>query len=250
MSKSERLRERPCRTCQLDSIQGSLLGDYPELRPVEPWKFGHLFQCSRCGRQWFLHEHKQKISRIQDDLRDLAHHWNRAPLTVDATILAVLAGIGGVTDYYRDQIAIPCSLRHVSGHRYEKAIVLVSRQPPCFWYEPGKVHWAGEVDRVDASAYALPLDVRMACENKSEESMGFAPVGIVDKGGNEYTLVSKSHFFDWRGILGEDIRLSGRQQKWRKRVYPEPAEAYFFVDWFEGCEQMLFGAGLAGLGGG
>lgn len=80
--------------------------------------------------------------------------------------------------------------------------------------------------------------------------MGFAPVGIVDRGGNEYTLVSKSHFFDWRGIVGEDIRLSGRQKKWRKTVHPEPAEVYFFVDWFEGCEQTLIGAGLAGLGGG
>jgi hypothetical protein len=75
MSKAERLRDRSCRRCRVDSIQGSLLGDYPELRPVEPWKFGHLFQYSRCGRQWFLHEHKQKIGRIQDDPQKPTSSW-------------------------------------------------------------------------------------------------------------------------------------------------------------------------------
>lgn len=228
---------KPCRTCRLDSIQGSLLADYPELRPLEPWKFGHLYQCSRCGRQWFLHAHKQRISRIQDDLWDLAHEWNRARLTLDAKIMEVLASIGGPADYYGDQITIPCSIRLMTGQRYEKALVLIAKQPPYFWYKPEQVHWAGEVASLESSIFALPLDVRLACAHKLEESLGFAPVGIMDAQGNEYTLVSNSHFFDWGGIIGKDIQLSGRQKNWRKQVLPAPAEAYVFVDWFEGWEQ-------------
>lgn len=231
--------ERPCHTCRLDIIEGALLADYPELRPVESWKFGHLYQCSRCGRQWFLHEHKQRIGRIHDDLHPLAHYWNQHRLTVDAEILDALANIGGVADYYRDTIAIPCSVQDVSGRLYEKAIVLVSRQPPYFWYKPQMIHWADSLSSVAQSPFALPLDVRRASAEKREESMGFAPVGIVDKQGHEYTLISVSRFFDWQGIRGEEIRLSGRQEKWRKTVMAEPAEAYYFIDWFEQCEELL-----------
>ncbi len=239
MWKKERPRELPCRICRLNSIQGSLLDEYPELRLVGPWKFGDLYQCSRCGRQWFLHTHKQRIGRIQDNLQDLAHRWNENSLTTDASILDVLASIGGVADYFKDQIAIPCSVQTVAGRQFQKALVLVSRQPPYFWYEPERVHWAYELATVAPSPFALPLDVRKASAEKREESMGFAPVGILDKQGNEYTLVAEGRFFDWRGIVGEEIRLSGRRKKWRKKVRPEPPEAYFFVDWFERCEDRL-----------
>lgn len=231
--------KQPCRTCRLDSIEGALLAKYPELRPVELWKFGHLYQCSRCGRQWFLHEHKQRISRIHDDLHPLANYWNQHHFTVDAEILDALASIGGVADYDRDTIAIPCTVEDVYGQLHEKAIVLVSRQPPYFWYKPQMVHWADALRSVAASPFALPLDVRRVSAEKREESMGFAPVGIEDKQGNEYTLVSVSRFFDWHGIRGEEIRLSGRQEKWRKRVLAEPAEAFYFIDWFDQCEELL-----------
>lgn len=231
--------DKPCRTCQLDSIQGSLLVEYPELQPVEPWKWGHLYRCSRCGREWFLHDHKVKISRIHDDLRYLAYHWNETRLALGDTILDVLASIGGVMDFYKEAITIPCSIAHVSGQQFEKAVVLMSRYPPTFWFAPGLVHWAGEIASAQPSRFALPLDVRWACETKSEESMGFDPVGIVDPQGKEYTLVSKSIFFDRQGVVGQDIRLSGRQKKWRKKILPEPPEAYFFVDWIDGSANTL-----------
>ena len=69
--------------------------------------------------------------------------------------------------------------------------------------------------------------------------MGYAPVGIVDRQGNEYTLASVSRLFDWHSIRGEEISLSGRQKKWRKTVMAEPAEEYYFIDWFDQCEELL-----------
>jgi hypothetical protein len=236
---TDRILERPCPTCRLDTIEGALLADFPELRPVEPWKYGHLYQCSNCGRQWFLHEHKQRISRIHDQLLPLAHHWNQHHLVIEPGILNTLASIGGVADYYNDTIAIPCTVKDVIGNVQEKAIVLVSRQPPYFWYKPQAVHWADAMRSAGPSPFALPLDVRRATAHKSEESMGFAPVGIVDGRGNEYTLTSVSRLFDWNGIRGEEIRLSGRQDKWRKTVQAESAEAFYFIDWFDQCEELL-----------
>ena len=61
------LRDRfgqKCRTCNVDGIEGALLDRFPTLKPVEPLKFGYLYQCSKCGRPWFLYEHKVWLDRI------------------------------------------------------------------------------------------------------------------------------------------------------------------------------------------
>jgi hypothetical protein len=186
-----------------------------------------------------LHEHKQSLNRIQEHLLPLARHWNQTSLTLNATVLSVLSGIGGVLGYYKDCIAVPCFVNCASGQQHEKAVVLVIKHPPHQWYETGMVHWSDEIAAVTASPYALPLDVRKASAEKQEVSMGFAPVGIVDNQGKEYTLPCEGRFFDYSGVKGEEIRLSGRKEKWRERVIPAPAQAFYFVDWFDGCEGML-----------
>jgi hypothetical protein len=150
-----------CTNCQVDRIHGSLLEQFPDLQLLEAWKFGHLYQCSRCSCSWFLPEHKQSIRRIHDNLLPLAHYWNQTPLTLKSSTL------------------------------------------------------------------------------KMEVSMRFAPVGVVDKKGTEYTLPCESHFFDSNHIKGEEISLSGREKKWKKTVLPSPAQAFYFVDWFDGCEEIL-----------
>ena len=69
--------------------------------------------------------------------------------------------------------------------------------------------------------------------------MAFAPVGVSDRQGREYTLGCESHFFDHDGIHGEGLALTGRKKRWRRVIWPEPAQAYYFVDWFDGCEELL-----------
>lgn len=230
-----------CRICEVDGIaaEGSLLDQFPELKFVELLKFGHLYQCSKCGQSWFLHEHKHWLHRIRNDHLPLVRHRNQKCLTVGDSVLSILASIGGVEDFYEDYIAVPCSVQNMSGQQHEKAMVLVSKQPPFGWHERQKVHWANEVAAVSASPFALPLDVRRASSEKSEEAMGFAPVGVVDKKGTEYTLGHESHFFDRNGIKGEEISLSLRQKKRRNVVWPEPAQVFYFIDWFDGCEELL-----------
>src|SRR5262249_32749506 len=122
--------------------------------------------------------------------------------------------------------------------------VLVSKQPPIQRPEPATIHWAEELVAVAPSPFALPLSVRIASSEKREEAMGFAPVGIEDRTGTEYTLGSASQFFDYKGVRGPDTRLSNRQKRWwqwrwRNVVFPQPAQAYSLVDWFEQCETLL-----------
>jgi hypothetical protein len=227
-----------CKNCQVDSIHGSLLSQFIEIQPIVAWKFGHLYQCSRCSCYWFLPEHKQYIARIHDNLLPLAHHWNQTPLTLNSLLLSALTKIGGV-EGSKDCIAIPCAVKNVSGEYHDKAIVLISKQPPYFWYNPQIVHWADELVAINPSPFALPIDVRRASSQKREISMGFAPVGVVDNKGTEYTLPCESRFFDSNNVKGEEVSLSGREKKWKKTVLPSPAKAFYFVDWFDGCEKLL-----------
>lgn len=230
-----------CRNCQVDSIHGSLLDHFPNIQPLEPWKFGHLYQCSTCSRFWFLHENKRFIDRIPDKMMPLTHHWNKTPLTLNASTLEVLKGIGGVAEYYQNYIMVPCCVKKMSDEQQDKALVLISKQPPYFLCKPQMIHWADEIKEVTLSPFALPFDVRKASSEKEELSMGFAPTGVKDKTEIEYTLHCESHFFDYKGVKGEDIVLSGREKKWRKNVLPTPPQSYYFADWFDGCDQMLTG---------
>ncbi len=191
-----------------------------------------------CCCSWFLPEHKQYLQRIHDNLLPLAHYWNQTPLTLNSSLLSALAKIGGV-EGYKDCIAIPCAVENVSGEYHDKSLVLISKQPPYSWYEPPIVHWADELLTINPSPFSLSRNVRKASSQQREISMGFAPVGVVDKKGTEYTLPCESHFFNSNGIKGEEISLSGRENKWKKTVLPSPTQAFYFVDWFDRCEDIF-----------
>ena len=241
-----------CRTCRspnvschaslLDPDHPELHPNVPDLQPVRPWKFGHLYQCLKCGRYWFMHEHAKYLSGITIALWPLAQHWNETRLVLDTPALNVLAEIGGLPDYYSDQISIPCTVLNVSGQRHEKAMVLVARHPPCFWYEPAMVHWADEIKSITPSRLAIPFAVGKAIEEQPEVSMGSRPVGVRDKTGKEYTLDTDrgAGFLDYKGIRGEDLSLSGRRKWWSKTIRATcGADSFYFIDWFDGCERML-----------
>jgi hypothetical protein len=232
---------RRCRICEVDGISGKIIDRFPELKVVEPLKFGHLYQyqCEKCKQFWFLHEHKQMMDRIRPEYMPLVHYWNQNRLNVKESILRILTNIGGVPDYYRGYISIPCSISNTAGGKHDKALVLVSKQPPYRWPELQKIHWASEIDTISPSSFALPVDVRQASAEKREEAMGFAPVGIIDKKGIEYTLGCESQFFDHNGIRGEEIQLSGRQKKWKKVVWQKPIQEVYFIDWYDRCDELL-----------
>lgn len=232
-----KLKPVRCSTCNgVDGVQG----EPPDgLLRVEAWKFGVLYRCSYCERSWFQSDDRRQIDRIQEHLLPLALHWNATPLSVDETLLHKLAAIGGTTKPSRQYIGVPCSVKTISGEMHDKALVMFSKRPPYFWYQPEMVHWADEIADILPSDFALPLDVRRATLEKQEVRMGFAPVGIVDSQGREYTLSHETNFLNAEGLKGKEVRLSGRQRGWKKRVLPTPVEHYYFVDWFPQCEEWL-----------
>lgn len=234
-----------CRICSSGGIclQGSGLSQvqaqFPELKPAEPLKFGQLYQCSKCLQSWYLDERKQWLRRVDGDFLPLVHHWNRNRFILPDAMLGALAKIGGVGDFLNRSISIPCQVRNATGQQHQKAVVLISNQPPLNGTDPGKIHWAEEIIAVAPSPFALPLDVRRASLAKEEESMGFAPVNVVDDNGAEYTLAQESCFFDHNGVKGKRIKLSARRKRGPEIVMPDPAQAYYHIDWFDGCEKLF-----------
>lgn len=282
--RKRKVWKRACRTCKVDGIQldyitGSKLEDYPQLQPAEKWKFGQLYRCEKCGSNWFLHESGKRLIRIRNHEFSSAQYWNRTKLTIEASMLQTLGAIGGIQDSYDESIAVPCSIQNVSGQWHEKALVIFSKCPPAFQPQAKESYSANDIATVTSSPYALPYGIRKASNEKEEESMGFAPIDIVDPQKNLYTLSHPAGFLDAKGLKGQDMELSPQQGGWRedigweyglllclliptvwhirswitgKKLLPKrpktissaSPEACYYVDWFEHCEEMLIPAPL------
>jgi hypothetical protein len=238
LARSQALFTR-CQACRADQISGFIIDSFPELEPVEAMKFGELYKCTKCYNYWFLDDDKIWLSRIKDELLPLVHQWSRETSALDAAILSALVEIGGAQSRGGGDIDIPCSAKNTLGQQFETAMVVITKQPPLY-HTKIPLYRASELASVTPSPFALPLDVRQASAAKEEVSMGFAPTGIIDTRGQEYTLCQQSDFFQKNGVSGEQIKLSGRQKQFKNVVWREsvPVQARFYVDWFEGCERL------------
>ena len=134
-------------------------------------------------------------------------------------MLQELALIGGVRDYHGGRLAIHGAVQNTSGQRHDKAIVLVSKEPPYREYDPHTIHWADEIVSVTASPFALSCAVRTESAERAEISMGFAPVGIEKEtgAGMGTTLGCATSFLNANSVKGEDTRLSEYQGPWQEQ---------------------------------
>ena len=102
------------------------------------------------------------------------------------------------------------------------------------------VKWSSEIKEIKTSPFALACKIRIASSEKREEKMGFAPVPVKDKNtGKCFTLGAESDFFNFNGVLGKDLVLAEKPKRWQNIVWPQPAQGYYFVDWFDGCESLI-----------
>jgi hypothetical protein len=244
MPRRGRTGPEPCRKCRVDAIDASLADALPRFGAMEALKFGAFTRCTDCGIAWFFNADRTFLSKIPEHWVESVRRWSDSDLTIGSDTVSALASIGASEPVHSasESITIPCTTRSVSGQVHEKAIVTVSRRPPGHWSPQPR--WGNELESVTASRWALPLTVRRAFFETVAESMGFRPVRVLDPKRTEYTLADFSHFFNWNGVAGSDLRLSDRQKRWwelrwRNIVWPCSAQAYYVVDWFTGCETLL-----------
>jgi hypothetical protein len=95
---------------------------------------------------------------------------------------------------------------------------------------------------VEPSRFALPMDVRRATVFAPEIRMGFAPTRVVATNGKPFVLHWATSLLYQAGVTGSEIRLSAKTFRIDESVTIAEADSslatYFFVDWFEGAENL------------
>ncbi len=80
----------------LDFKDFSQKGPYREFHVESgPLRFGTLYQCTRCRREWYLHQ-KKAFLLVSRKRKRLLDEWRRAPKVLPARLLAKALKIGGV----------------------------------------------------------------------------------------------------------------------------------------------------------
>ncbi len=220
-----------CRDCEADAIQYSIVPRIPNLRSGEAIKGGREFMCVKCGTIWFASSSPQFLTKIANT--PLYQSWRDAPVTPSEVQRNALNGIGTAADYYGDTLYIPCQTRDKNGKSFEKAMVLVSKEPHAGRWHKDAISLLTSDIEIKPSRFALAADVRRATIMAPELSMGYAPVAVVDRSGKKYTLSTQGHFFDCEGVLGPDITLDTGPAHGKNRVYPHEPEHYYLCDWID-----------------
>jgi len=218
-----------------------------QLDLMESLKFGFLYSCGLCGQRWYLDDAEMLMSRIPDDKYSLLMEWNERDLTPTESQRVTLDSIGGTeADFYgngRGLIRIPC-LATIGDQIIDPAIVLISKTPPIQNYLVNiKLFKSGTV--IQATDFALSIEVRIATINAEEMRNGFSPTVVQAIQGRNFILNGTCDLFSYGDVLGCDIQLSKNLRSWREcsGQYYSLSDfnfaTYLFADWFEGCEQLI-----------
>lgn len=238
----ERTMRRRCNACDCDGIDGSIFSQYKQIKFVKKLKRGKLYICEKCNNSWYLKENEEWLNRIPKEYESLVDYWNENKINISESNCQTLREIGGVAHNSMDGISFPCCVVETNGNVVEPSIVVISKSPPCNWLETDLIKWTSEIKEIRTSPFALSREIRVASNEKREERMGFAPVSVQDNSGKHFTLGNASEWFNSEGVLGKDLKLSERPGKWRNIVNSQEPQAYYFADWFDGCESLIIKA--------
>jgi len=230
LDKYNKWRNR-CRSCEVDSIYLSLIGDHKNINATSIFKTVSEYKCDKCETLWVLADNAQFINKVAR--HELYGKWKSRPWSPTIAQREILNQIIGAPDYYEKDVYFPCKIRLPNGLQVEKAI-LMATTGDCFGKFPldQDVTILDDDHEISPSDYALPANVRAATMVAREKSMGYAPVNVKDISGNRYTLSNQMHFFENNGVRGPDVMLDGSSYHGKNIVHPDWAEMYLICDMF------------------
>lgn len=170
---------------------------------------GKRFNCKICGQPWYLDQSEEFMNFLPRARLPLVQQWNANRLTLTQKQLSELASIGRTPpDIYgngRRYHETPCSVITKSGECIELAVVSQQSHAPFEEYRINRL--ASDIDTIYPSAFALPLDIRVACSQADEISMGFCPTRIQRPDGKFIILDGRENFFVSTSCKAADLRL-------------------------------------------
>jgi hypothetical protein len=171
---------------------------------------GKLLRCRHCGRPW-LDDGQGFCSVIYKPDIAAVIRWNDHPLAPDAHLPA-LAKIGATPGLgFRDALRVPCRVR-VGSEWLDPCRVGLQNAPPIVaGYYP--VIFIDDVTEIEATEFALPLELREHSYDVPETNMGYAPF-VVYWGLEEIRLNGIQDLWGEGGMMGSDLSLKPRGPDW------------------------------------
>jgi len=238
-------RNTKCRLCQAGSTisfnwQYALKNsksDLPKIKNlyVNPQKLktGTLYQCKSCGAHWYLDADKQLMNFVQEEKLDVISRWSETNLKLKAGHILALNNIGETPpDLYGNGSKCretPCQVKTKNGDLFECAIVTIQSHAPFEEWREYKL--ASEIEEISESAYALPLDVRLATTQADEIRMGFAPTIVELSNGERSILNLTTNFLKINGISTSESKVCSERIKTSNMppIYQAAEKVVYFV---------------------
>lgn len=199
-------------------------------------RIGQIYYCPHCEQRWYLDGEKVFMFIVSKDFLKYIYEWNNKVFELTNEQLAQLKIIGSTSNgIFENFISIPCEVTTQNGNIYKKSFITFHSKPPTSEYS---WHFSDDIVSIRPSEYCLPQDVRLAASQAYEIRMGFAPTKVQDEQGNKYFLNGSIDFFDYKGIKGENIKLSGEKSDATIPIINETVAEieYFIADYSESLE--------------
>lgn len=172
-------------------------------------RHGRLFRCRYCGRPWVDNGHGYCSGLTKRDI-PVVIRWNDHTLAPDAHLPA-LAEIGATQPWLVEALYVPCRAS-VGSKWFDPCRVQLQNAPPLVAGER-TVIFIDDVTRIEATEFALPLELREYSHHVPERAMGYAPF-VVYWGHEEVGLNGIQELWGTGGMMGKDLSLKPRELDW------------------------------------
>jgi hypothetical protein len=215
------------------------------IKPIKTLKYGTLYNCIICNKNWWLNDKSHTIYFIQDNHLSLLNEWNKNEYGIPKPLLEELLKIGATPpDIYGNRlnyIVIPCSVTTTDGNHYAKSLIKITNLPPIFNAQKNSTHilFSNKIKDIKPSPFALPLQVRKATAMAEEIRTGFSPTIVATYNKKHFVLNGITDFFDYKDIKGEEVFLPNKNNTEEHTEYYEcnnNEEIYYFysdLSWYQ-----------------
>jgi hypothetical protein len=220
--------DRPCAYCQGNKVGDQIvgfslphyLGQDPATEPaaiiaqsleqVGALRHGSLYRCRHCGRPWLEVGDGFCAAMSKRDV-PVVIRWDDHSLAPDAH-LSALAAIGATRGHsFIEALEVPAMVR-VGSKWLDPCRVRLQNAPPLTAGHPSVI-FIDEVERIEPTEFALPLELRENSHNVPERNMGFAPFDVY-WGQLEIKLNGIQDLWGEAGMMGSDLAPKPQEHDW------------------------------------
>ncbi len=216
--------DKLCRYCQGHRTTGFSLSYYlheapateplafvaRSLEPIGDLRYGRLHRCRYCHKPWFENGIGFCTPLSKPDV-SVVVRWNDRALPPNAH-LRELALIGTAErHYFREAVTVPC--RALVGSEWRDPCRLLLQNAPPLLAGKRALIFIDDVERIEPTEFALPLQLREFSVRVPERHMGFAPFNVY-WGDQQTGLSGPQDLWGVSGKMGVDMRLEPQGSDW------------------------------------